>query len=443
LLSLGACGSPARTDGAGSGSGIAGSGSGSATDDGLFSNASGDNGIGTGSPGAGIGGGVAGTGGSDDPLTGDTACAASSLAATQVVVEKEVEVQVEVPVQVEVQVDVPVEVEVKAPVAMYVMFDKSLSMGINGLWTPAVNAMTSFIRSADSSGIDMALQYLPLSGGSCSTGAGYKAPVVSLGRLPDNADALASSLAGESANGNGTPLEGALRGVTEYCKTFQQNNSERCVAVLVTDGKPEHATGCSQDYNTLAAIAGDAWMNYQVKTFAVGLQGADFTLLDAIAMQGGAVDCAPNSARFACDISDGADQLSAALGKIRDTIVTTEIHKETRTETQIQTHTEIQKQTVTQQVALDCQWSMPEAHAGVQVDPTRVNVRASGGQGGELALGRVPDVDHCAAEGWYYDDNAAPTRLVACPETCDAIQSQGHTSIDILLGCATKEIVIQ
>jgi len=442
VLWLGACANGAG----GSEPGAAGSGSGAAaaTGNDQFGNADGENG--THNPSGLLDGAVADPGAGDDPLTDDNACAASSLAAEQVVIEQEVEVEVEVPVEVEVQVEVPVEVEVVAPVAMYVMFDKSLSMSTGGLWTPAVNAMSGFLQSADSSGIDVALQYFPISGGSCSTGAGYKAPAVGLGRLPDNAGALVSSLDGQDANGIGTPIEGALRGVTEYCKSFQQNNAnERCVAVLVTDGKPELASGCSQNTNTLAAIAGDAWTNHQVKTFAVGLQGADFTLLDSIALQGGAVDCAPNSSRFACDISGGADQLSAALAKIRDTIVTTEIHTETRTETQIEIHTEIHKQMVTQQVALDCEWAMPQAHAGVGVDPTRVNVRASGGEGGklELELGRVPDLEHCADNGWYYDDAAAPTRLIACQQTCDAIQSAGHTSIDILLGCATKEIVVQ
>jgi hypothetical protein len=443
VIALGACANAGSdSDGDGSEPGVAGSGSGSGSNDDLFGNADGANG--PHKPGGAIAGAAADPGMSDDPLTGDNACAASSLAAEQVVIEQEVEVEIEVPVEVEVQVEVPVEVEVEAPVAMYVMFDKSLSMSTGGLWTPAVNAMSGFLQSADSSGIDVALQYFPIGGGSCSTGAGYKTPAVGLGRLPSNADALVSSLDEQNANGIGTPIEGALRGVTEYCKTFQQNNGdERCVAVLVTDGKPELASGCSEDDDTLAAIAGDAWTQHQVKTFAVGLQGADFTLLDKIALQGGAVDCAPNSARFACDISGGADQLSAALAKIRDTIVTTEIRTETRIETQIETHTEIQKQMVTKQVALECEWAMPEVHAGVEVDPTRVNVRASGGEGGELALGRVPDADHCADNGWYYDNAIAPSRLIACQQTCDAIQSGGHTAIEVLLGCATKEIVVQ
>ena len=154
-------------------------------------------------------GGFAGPGSSDDPLTEDNACAAAALAAEQVMVEQEVEVEVEVPVEKEVQVEVSVDVEVKAPVAMYVMFDKSMSMGIGGRWTPAVNAMTGFLQSESSAGIDVALQYFPIGGGSCSTGAGYSTPVMSVGRLPDQAASLVSSLLGQSANGSGTPIEGA------------------------------------------------------------------------------------------------------------------------------------------------------------------------------------------------------------------------------------------
>ena len=212
------------------------------------------------------------------------------------------------------------------------------------------------------------------------------------------------------------------------------------MAVLVTDGKAEHASGCSEDDDTLAAIAGAAWTDFAVKTFTVGLNGADFTLLDKIATQGGAVDCDPYSDRFACDISSGADQLATALAKIRDTVVTTEIHTETQIQTKIEKHTEIQKMKVTQQVALACEWAMPKARDGVEVDLNRVNVRATSGDGVKRSLGRVPSTDRCVNNGWHYDNNDAPTRLLACPETCDAIKDDAHSAIEILLGCATDEL---
>jgi hypothetical protein len=39
--------------------------------------------------------------------------------------------------------------------------------------------------------------------------------------------------------------------------------------------------------------------------------------------------------------------------------------------------------------------------------------------------------------GWHYDDPEEPSRIVACAETCETIQSTAGARVDILLGCAT------
>ena len=360
----------------------------------------------------------------DAGLTADNACGASSVSAEVVMVEEEVEV-------VE---DVPYEVEVPAPVALYVMFDKSKSMANSNLWDPAVAGLTSFIGDTASDGLDVALQYFPLSGGSCADGSGYDTPAVDLGRLPDNAQPLIDSLSAETANGSGTPMEGALRGATEYCKAFQANNpDEKCVAVLVTDGKPGYANGCSEVTDELVGIVADAYDNFDVKTFTVGLQGADFDLLDQLAIAGGAVDCDTMSDRFSCDISSSADQLGIALAQIRDTISTTEIRTETRTETR----------TVTEQRTLDCTWQMPTPSGDTEINVDLVNVEIAGGAEDTLGLGRVDGESDCADRGWYYDDNEAPAQILACPETCDRIKNEGYSSVNILLGCETEILVLQ
>lgn len=74
---------------------------------------------------------------------------------------------------------------------------------------------------------------------------------------------------------------------------------------------------------------------------------------------------------------------------------------------------------------------------GVPTDPALVNVAVSGGSTGTLALARVDTAADCVDAGWYYDDNDAPSRVIACLQTCDAINRDGHTAVDILLGCAT------
>ena len=348
-----------------------------------------------------------------DILADAAACATAAVAAEQVVVQEEVEVQYTV--------------EVPSPVALYVMFDRSASMGTSGLWTPAVNALKSFVQSDASSGMDVALQYFPASG--YCDGSGYSTPAVGLGRLPEHAPDILNSLSGQSGTGFGTPIEGALRGVTSYCRTFQASHAdERCIAVLVTDGKPEF-DGCEHDNDNLAAIASSAWLEAGVRTFAVGLSGADFTLLDKIAMAGGATDCDPGS-RYACDVSSGAEKLETALATIREKVKTTQTRTETRTETRDR--------------PLECTWRMPDPPPDQTLDKNRVNVLVSGGSNAPLDLGHVPDASSCGdrAGAWYFDSASNPTQILACPKTCEAITGGGYTSVNILLGCETKEIIV-
>ncbi|MET0342549.1 MAG: vWA domain-containing protein, partial [Polyangiales bacterium] len=283
-----------------------------------------------------------------------------------------------------------------------------------------------------SSGMDIALGYFP-GNGQCSNGSGYDTPAVAMGRLPGNAAKIAASLDDNGPDGTGTPIEGALRGAIAFCKKFQtQNPTEKCVAVLVTDGRPEYAAGCSENATDLANIAKAAFEGTNsVRTFAVGLAGADFSLLDKIAQAGGAADCDTTTARFSCDVSSGADKLNVALGKVRDTV----------TETKTEYQTVLQTVTKTEQRPLACTWAMPEPAAGVAVDKSKVNVTV-GGNGLSLPLGKVPAVSSCRAGGWYFDNPSDPKQIVACPETCDAITAAKATDVQIQLGCETSVLVI-
>ena len=336
-------------------------------------------------------------------------CGATSFAAKQVTVATEVQVASQV-------------TTIK-PVVLYIMFDQSLSMSWSKIWDPAVAAMESFVKDAKSTGIGVALQYFPLSGSaSCSTGSGYSTPAVPVGQLPAQAKVIQDSLAAHDPNGVGTPIEGALRGVTEFCKKYQTDHAEQqCVAVLVTDGKPEFAAGCSENSDTLANIAAAAHTS-GVTTFAVGLKGADFGLLDKIAKQGGAPDCDANASAYACDVSSGADKLAGALTAIRDSVVTTVVHTETVT------HIE--------ETALPCEWEIPSPPDGQSFDRDKVNIRFSAPQVDTTFL-RVASSGACRENGWHFDDAGAPKRLVACPQTCDRIKATPEAKIDVLLGCAT------
>lgn len=342
-------------------------------------------------------------GGSYDP---DAGCGESLLEPIEIVTENEIEITEEV-------------TEV-APVALYLMLDQSASMQAGFLWDPAKTAVKAFVDDPSSKGIDLALDYFPSflgEPGECN-GAGFNVPAVEAGRLPDHAVDIHASLdALPLALGLGTPIEGALRGAVSYCETFQAANpDEKCVAVLVTDGYPEIL--CSNDYGVIVDIAANAHAK-GVTTFAVGLAGADFLLLDMIAQAGGATDCSADPARFSCDVSSGASQLVDVLKKIRDSVTTTNTHTETMT--------------MTEQIPLACEWGLPVTNE-LRYDKRLVRVELTA-PSGNVVFGSVAGPADCALRGWHYDNFDHPTRVIACPETCELIKSTPSAKIDIVVGC--------
>lgn len=338
-------------------------------------------------------------------------------------------------------VEVPVEEEVVVPSVFYLMLDSSGSMVTDPLtleslvedlldlfglgtqppqptkWDYTVAGLKSFINDPASAGIELALGYFP-DAGQCD-GSGYDQPSVALGALPESAPLFEASLDARQPAGN-TPLEGALRGATNFCLGFNAEHPEAsCVAVLITDGAADECDARSA--TDLAAIAANARAG-GVITYAAGMQGADFSVLDAIGAAGGG-DCDPASAGFACDLTANQQAFVAALNTIRD---------RTRTQTRIERHTETQRQ------ALPCAWQIPVPPSGAALDPARVNVRLSQPDGSSLSLPSVVAAPDCGANaGWYYDDALAPSRVLACPATCDALGVAPETRVDLLFGCKT------
>jgi hypothetical protein len=89
--------------------------------------------------------------------------------------------------------------------------------------------------------------------------------------------------------------------------------------------------------------------------------------------------------------------------------------------------------------SLACEYEIPMPEAGAEFDIDEVNVEFTDGAGGTLEIGRVDDPATCAnvENGWYYDIPAAPTRILLCPQTCDAIQGYEMASISVIFGCET------
>jgi len=89
--------------------------------------------------------------------------------------------------------------------------------------------------------------------------------------------------------------------------------------------------------------------------------------------------------------------------------------------------------------ALSCEFEIPPPPGGMEFDPDQVNLEFDDGMGGILQIGRVDSPADCigVVNGWYYDDPIAPTMIVMCPQTCNAIQQSEMGSINIAFGCAT------
>jgi hypothetical protein len=100
-------------------------------------------------------------------------------------------------------------------------------------------------------------------------------------------------------------------------------------------------------------------------------------------------------------------------------------------------------QSVVQSSKLACEWAIPPPDEGT-IDPSLVNVELTVG-GATHSLGNVASASDCSSVqgGWYFDDPTAPTKVFACPETCQLVQGASDAEIEILFGCATQPAVPQ
>jgi hypothetical protein len=87
--------------------------------------------------------------------------------------------------------------------------------------------------------------------------------------------------------------------------------------------------------------------------------------------------------------------------------------------------------------SLACEFVMPTASGGAAVDPNNVSMQYTPPGGTAAGVSRVNDASQCAGDGWYYDDNTNPTKLLLCPTTCTTVQSSVGGKVDILVGCLT------
>jgi hypothetical protein len=83
---------------------------------------------------------------------------------------------------------------------------------------------------------------------------------------------------------------------------------------------------------------------------------------------------------------------------------------------------------------LSCQLSYP---TGDSADPAKLVVRLTPAGAASADLTQVTDSSKCGevSDGWYYDDPAAPERIVLCPDTCDRANAESGATVEALVGC--------
>lgn len=94
---------------------------------------------------------------------------------------------------------------------------------------------------------------------------------------------------------------------------------------------------------------------------------------------------------------------------------------------------------IVQSAQLSCEYDIPPPPEGEMLDPTKVNVNytPSGMMPGPIYAVMAPG-DCGTNGGWYYDNPAAPTKIIMCPKTCDVLKADTGGKVDVLFGCETQ-----
>ncbi len=299
------------------------------------------------------------------------------------------------------------------PVIMYVQIDKSGSMG-GTKWDGTINAMTAFFQSPGAAGLGAALEFFPLPVGvTAGDGCGDASCVGGNCAIPPCANPMVpagflTAAVGEpqelalvaglnsQAPGGGTPTYPALAGALSWATTQQAADPDsNYIAVLITDGD---ATQCTTDTASLSALAQNAFNNSGVRTYTIGMDGANITALDSIAAAGGTTQAI---------VIQGTNQnnIEAQLVSTFQGIASSNI---------------------------SCTFPLPSSG---NFDPNNVTMVRTSSTNVQTTVPQVTNAAACVGDGWYFDDNLNPTAITLCTTSCTAVQTDPGASIGLSVGC--------
>ena len=249
----------------------------------------------------------------------------------------------------------------------------------------------------------------------------YEQLTVPILALPQpGADRVARELELRGPGGFGTPMRPAVEGALNHLRKYlQAHPGHKGVFVLATDGLPAACNGgpgSMTSMNTVPAvaelIAAARNASPSIPTYAIGIAiSADRERMDlqTLATAGGTGQLITVGA-----MDNLSRQFLDALKAIRGQ-------------------------------SLPCEFTIPPPKAGGAIDFGKVNVQRKGASGDEeiLYAGSLARCDPMKG-GWYYDADpttgARPTRIIACPATCDRFKADAKATVEIRFGCATRTI---
>lgn len=289
------------------------------------------------------------------------------------------------------------------PLDIYIMMDRSDSMGSENKWSNVTDAVQYFLsQSPATDGMGVGINFFPATSRTevCDLMT-FQTPKIEIGVLPGVKDAILGAItAAQMGFAMNTPTRPALEGAINHAKSWLAGHvGHKVIVLLATDGEP---TGMCNP-NTAADVAKVAAAGLpDIKTYVIGV-GSSLVSLNQIASAGG------TGQAFLVDTGGSAQQqLIDALNTIRSR-------------------------------ALGCEYAIPKTEAGT-VDPNLVNVKFSPAPGTDEIIKYVETKDKCdpTAGGWYYDDPARPTKILMCDATCKRMEgSPIGKKLEILLGCQT------
>lgn len=226
----------------------------------------------------------------------------------------------------------------------------------------------------------------------------------------------------DNANpGDGTPTHAAFNfGV----QTLSASKLEgRKFILLITDGVPTFDLECRgaepepgqtpvENGPLIAAVEAAYAGGQGPSTFVIGSPGSEDARgdLSQMATKGGTATagCSDTGPKY-CHLdmttaTDFAAALSAGLAQVAGQIST-------------------------------CEYVIPADPKGQTLDPRKVNVLYTHGDGTESSIGKG-DPANCEA-GWKYDNEDAPTKIILCGSDCDGVKADLGSKIDVIFGCDT------